>query len=126
MALLVRKNISTLLNYSRPLFYRVVCLALALLIMISCRLSARPPHCKANDEAEDETIELLPACPSGSGQCPATRDPLIHRLQEARGHLLLHAIQVRINRSSKVGLFYCLSILHSFYLFVVVVENEEK
>jgi hypothetical protein len=120
MALLVRKNISTLLNYSSPLFYRVVCPAPALLIMISCRLPARPPHCKANDEAEDETSCCQPA------QCPVAKDPLIHRLQEARGHLLLHAIQVGINRSSKVGLFYCLSIIHSFYLFVVVVENEEK
>jgi hypothetical protein len=45
-----KKNISTLLNYSGPLFYRVVCLASVLLIAISCRLAVMPPHCKANDE----------------------------------------------------------------------------
>jgi hypothetical protein len=53
------KNISTLLNYFGPLFYRVVCPAL--LIVISCRLPATPPHCKANDEPEDETSCCQPA-----------------------------------------------------------------
>jgi hypothetical protein len=84
MALLVRKNISTLLNYSSPLFYRIVCPAPALLIMISCRLPTRPPHCKANDEAEDETSCCQPAHRAvASAQWPKIHSSTDSKRQEA-------------------------------------------
>lgn len=84
MALLVRKkNIGTLLNYSSPLFYRVVCPAPALLMAISRRLPATPPHCKANDEAEDETSCCQPAHqPVASAQQPEIHSSTDSKRQE--------------------------------------------
>jgi hypothetical protein len=103
------KNISILLNYFGPLFYRVVCPAPALLITISCRLPATPPHCKANDEAGDETSCCQPAHrPVASDQRPG---PEIHastdsKRQEATRHLLLHCTPFRSGSTDQAKLVY--------------------